>query len=310
MFSDKTTRHHLPLLTVLTLVSAFLWCDLAPALAQDGPTAAEYGVVLNLSGKQRMLTQKMSKEIVLIAMGHETPANVKNLAATAGLFDKTLQGLRHGDTDLKLVGTTNPRILRQLDKIDAIWAEFHPVVQTVIDQGTASADQVALVAEKNLPLLKQMNKCVKLYERDASAAGLSADPGLAVTINLSGKQRMLTQKMSKEFFLIAYGHDAANNKLNLQETYTLFDRTLKGLQDGDPSLDLPGTTAPAIKAQLDVVADLWQEFQPNMVFGAAPGTTTIAQDKVSQVAQGNLPLLKAMNNGVKMYEKKAAGGAL
>ncbi|MCU7806207.1 MAG: type IV pili methyl-accepting chemotaxis transducer N-terminal domain-containing protein, partial [Candidatus Thiodiazotropha sp. (ex Lucinoma borealis)] len=30
-------------------------------------TASEYAVVINLSGRQRMLTQKMSKEMLLIA---------------------------------------------------------------------------------------------------------------------------------------------------------------------------------------------------------------------------------------------------
>ncbi|MCP4291030.1 MAG: hypothetical protein GY780_04240 [bacterium] len=309
MYSTNSRSRHLIVLPAILLVSLFVFFDAAPVFA-DGPTAAEYGVVLNLSGKQRMLTQKMSKEIVLIAMGHETAANVKNLQATAGLFDKTLKGLRNGDADLNLVPTTSSRIIRQLDKIDTIWAEFQPVVQTIIDQGSVSQDQVATVAAKNLPLLKQMNKCVKLYEKDASKSGMSSDPGLAVTINLSGKQRMLTQKMSKEFFLIAYGHDVENNKLNLQETYTLFDRTLKGLLDGDVSLDLPGTTDTTIRAQLTKVSGMWTSFQPSIAFGADPATTTIGSDKVSTVASGNVPLLKNMNKAVKMYEKKAAGGAL
>ncbi len=309
MFTSTLVARKILFLPALMLVSLFVFFDVAPVFAAD-PTAAEYGVVLNLSGKQRMLTQKMSKEIVLIAMGHETGANVKNLKATADLFDKTLKGLRNGDAGLQLVPTSNPRILRQLDKVDAIWAEFQPIVQTIIDQGGASGDQIAVVAEKNLPLLKQMNKCVKLYEKDASKAGMSSDPGLAVTINLSGKQRMLTQKMSKEFFLIAYGHDTDNNKLNLQETYTLFDRTLKGLLDGDPSFDLPGTTDTSIRKQLTTVQRMWTKFQPSMAYGADPSTTTISTDKVSLVAGGNVPLLKNMNKAVKMYEKKAASGTL
>ncbi len=309
MSAKNSTAKNMLVLPVLLLVSLIFLFDVAPVFA-DGPTAAQYGVVLNLSGKQRMLTQKMSKEIVLIAMEQNTAVNVKNLKKTAHLFDKTLKGLRNGNAELKLVGTTNPRILRQLDKVDAIWADFQPVVQTIIDQGSATRDQVALVAKNNLPLLKQMNKCVKLYEKDASGAGMSSDPSLAVTINLSGKQRMLTQKMSKEFFLIAYGHEAADNKLNLQETFTLFDRTLKGLLDGDISLDLPGTTDSAIRQQLTTVQNMWTKFKPSMAYGADPATTTISNEKVSLVAGGNLPLLKNMNKAVKMYEKKAMNGAL
>ncbi len=309
MLANALATRKFLVIPILVLVSLVFFYDAAPVFA-EGPSASEYGVVLNLSGKQRMLTQKMSKEIVLIAMGHKTAANVKNLKETAALFDKTLKGLRNGEASLKLVPTSNSRILRQLDKVDAIWAEFHPVVQTIIDQGSATKDQVALVAEKNLPLLKQMNKCVKLYEKDASKAGMSSDPGLAVTINLSGKQRMLTQKMSKEFFLISYGYDVPGNKLNLQETYTLFDRTLKGLLDGDPSLDLPGTTDSKIRSQLSAVQSMWNKFQPSMAYGADPATTTISNDKVELVAGANVPLLKNMNKAVKMYEKKAAGGTL
>jgi len=309
MSVTKLITRKMLVLPALMLASLFVFFDVAPAFA-EGPNAAEYGVVLNLSGKQRMLTQKMSKEIVLIAMGHETGKNVTNLKATAELFDKTLTGLRNGDVELKLVSTTNPRILRQLGVVDGIWAEFKPVVETIIAQASASKDQVAVIAEKNLPLLKQMNKCVKLYEKDASKSGLSSAPGVAVTINLSGKQRMLTQKMSKEFFLVAYGHNAQDNKLNLQETYTLFDRTLKGLLDGDDSLDLPGTTDTAIRTKLNNVQSLWNMFQPTMAFGADAENTSIPVVKVAQVAKGNLPLLKKMNDCVKMYERKAAGGAL
>ena len=309
MMINSMTRRNRPGLSLLCLFALGLILPAADALA-DGPSAAEYGVVLNLSGKQRMLTQKMSKEIILIAMDHEKATNLKSLEATAGLFDKTLRGLRDGDADLSLVATSSPRILRQLDRVASIWAEFQPVVDGVLASGAASRQDVEAIAAQNLPLLKQMNKCVKLYEKDAASAGLSSDPGLAVTINLSGKQRMLTQKMSKEFFLVAYGHDVEGNKLNLQETYTLFGRTLRGLLEGDADLDLPGTTAPEIRAQLGKVQQLWAEFQPTIAHGADAGTAGIGADQVGVVARGNIPLLKNMNAAVKMYEKQAAGGGV
>ena len=87
----------------LILIVFGLFClQTTECLAVQGPTAAEYGTVLNLSGKQRMLTQKMSKEIMLIAMGVDVGGNLKNLAATSALFDKTLKGLRDGDQEAAL----------------------------------------------------------------------------------------------------------------------------------------------------------------------------------------------------------------
>ncbi len=287
-------------------ILATLLCAGPPTLLAGGPTSAEYGVVLNLSGKQRMLTQKMSKEIMLVALDVDKAKNLENLAKTSALFDKTLKGLRNGSDELRLPPTSSGRILRQLDKIDAIWADFYPVVQQVLDAKAVSKDQVAVVAKNNLPLLKQMNKAVGLYEKDAKKGGLKAAPGLAATINLSGKQRMLTQKMSKEFLLVAYGHGRDDNKLSLLETYSLFERTLKGLLDGDDTLGLPGTKPQHIRDQLGVVQGLWDKFKPIVEYGADAGTQDIPKDKIQVLANTNLPLLKEMNKAVGMYEKEAA----
>jgi hypothetical protein len=284
-----------------------LACLIVPGISlAAGPTSAEYGVVLNLSGKQRMLTQKMSKEIMLVALDVDKPHNLQNLANTAALFDKTLKGLRNGSEELRLPPTSSGRILRQLDKIDGIWAEFYPVVQKILASKEVSSDQVTQVAQNNLPLLKQMNKAVGLYEKDAKKGGLKAAPGLAATINLAGKQRMLTQKMSKEFLLLAYGYNPEDTKLSLLETYSLFERTLTGLLDGDETLGLPGTKPQQIRDQLGVVKGLWGQFKPIVEYAADYKTSEIPRDKIETLAKTNLPLLKEMNKAVGMYEKEAA----
>jgi len=288
-------------LAMLLMLASLPW---SVALAQE-PTAAEYGVVLNLSGKQRMLTQKMSKEVMLVALDVDLDKNLQNLVETSSLFDKTLKGLRNGSDELRLPPTTSKRILRQLDKIDELWAGFYPTVQAIIKNRKVSGEQVDAIAANNLPLLKEMNKAVGLYEKDAKKGGLKSDPGLAATLNLSGKQRMLTQKMSKEFLLVAYGHQAAANKLSLLETYTLFERTLKGLLDGDETLGLPGTQQDDIRKQLGVVNGLWTEFKPIVSKGSADGAA-IDRGMIEKLAASNLPLLKEMNKAVGMYEKEAA----
>ncbi|BHH82355.1 type IV pili methyl-accepting chemotaxis transducer N-terminal domain-containing protein [Desulforhopalus sp. 52FAK] len=272
----------------------------------EGPTAGEYGVVLNLSGKQRMLSQKMSKEVALIKLNYKKDENLANLKATSALFDKTLKGLRDGDEGLKLPATESRRILRQIDqKITPLWGPFYATIQEITAAGDVTDEQLDAIAVNNLPLLGEMNKCVKLYEKDAAKAGMKSDPGLAVTINLAGKQRMLSQKMSKEFLLIAAGYKVDDNKLSLQETSGLFERTLTGLLDGDATLDLPGTKDEGIRAQLVKVQGLWTEFKPGVEF-AAKSTDTIPEDKVAGLAEQNLPLLKEMNKAVGMYEALAA----
>lgn len=260
-------------------------------------TASEYATIINLSGRQRMLTQKMSKEMLLVANGIEAEANRASLVQTADLFDRTLKGLRDGDASVGLPPTGSAVIRRQLDKVEALWGPFRTLVATVVDGGEVD---VAKVAELNLPLLKDMNTAVRLYEKDAfKATGRSA----GVVINLAGKQRMLTQKMSKEALLVALQHDTDNNRSNVRATASLFDRTLKGLRDGDADLELPGTSDPAVRAQLDKVDGLWQSFRPLVERAGGVDGGTLGNDELQRLAELNLPLLKEMNQAVMMYEQ-------
>nr|WP_321396609.1 type IV pili methyl-accepting chemotaxis transducer N-terminal domain-containing protein [uncultured Desulfobacter sp.] len=294
------------ILTKITMIAFCLICSTMQAAAEENITPAQWGTIMNLSGRQRMLSQKMTKEILLISLDYNKAENLSALENTATLFDKTLTGLRDGSSELGLPPTSSRRILRQIDmKIVPIWDVFFRQVQGVLEAKNVSPDQLSAVIENNIPLLSEMNKCVKLYEKEASKSGVEMDPKLAVTINLAGKQRMLTQKMSKEFLLIAKNVQTEANRLNLQETYNLFDRTLKGLMDGDQMLELPGTQDAAIRAQLGKVQSLWDGFAPLMTY-AAKTNGAVSAEKIGEVAQKNLPLLSEMNKAVKMYENQAA----
>jgi len=278
-----------------------------PALATADVTAAEHGTVLNLSGRQRMLSQKMSKEVVLVALDVDRSQNLSNLQKTAVLFDTTLKALRDGDSAMQLPATEERRILKQLDKINSRhWVPFYAVIKEILAAKTVNDAQLEAIATQNPALLKQMNKCVKMYEKRAAKAGLKAAPGLAVSINLAGKQRMLTQKMSKEALLFAKGYKVEDNKLNVLETATLFSRTLTGLSKGDPTLDLPGTSNTEIVQQLAIVAKLWRPFEKVMSSAYAPESKTLTPEQIRTVAELNLPLLKAMNKAVGMFAREAA----
>jgi len=297
----NTLRHQTRIFSLFFLGFIFLFVTDSLAV----PTTTEYGVILNLSGKQRMLTQKMSKQVVLIALQFETDANLDKLMATSDLFAKTLKGLRNGDTELKLPVTTNKAILEKLTEVDKLWLEFQPTIQMIIANKNVTKDQLARIASLNIPLLLEMNNCVKLYEKDSYKSGIISDPDLAVTINLAGKQRMLTQKMSKEFFLIAYGYEVDNNKANLRQTYLLFDKTLKGLLDGDSTLHLTGAKSPTIYRQLKLVKKLWTPFMEITSQATYPTTITISNEHAEVIADSNIPLLKQMNKVVVMYEHQA-----
>lgn len=257
-----------------------------------GKINRQMGVVINLSGRQRMLTQKMSKEILLIYHGIDVKKNRTNLGRSALMFANTLKGLMNGDKTLNLSPTRDKDILKQMDVVSGLWLSFSKNVLPAISGEKVDLAFIEKVAKENLPLLKEMNKAVGMYEK---AAGSDLND-LAAVVNLSGRQRMLTQKMAKEFLLIAAQVDEKSNKEQLKKTIALFDRTLKGLRDGDPSQGLSKTEEPIVLKQLAVIDKLWQEYKLLLI------NLDISKEGLKKLAKLNMPLLKEMNTAVKMYE--------
>jgi len=256
----------------------------AETAKEASSTKGQSATVINLAGKQRMLTQKMSKEALFIAKGIDVKANTESLKKTASLFDKTLKGLADGDEGLKLPKTTDKDILAQLKKVSELWASMKTSIDKVAD-GKSDKATLEAIAKENIPLLKNMNQAVQMY---AKASGSSLSPEMAKTINRAGKQRMLTQKMTKELLLVANGIDADANKESAKKTGELFETTLKDLTDKCKNDD--------IKKQLGEVAKLWADYKDIVV---KADTSDKALKKAEEM---NIPLLKNMNKAVKMYE--------
>ncbi len=271
---------------IFTLIIYFCFILMACSVSKQ-----EMGVIINLSGKQRMLTQKMSKEILLIAKGINVTENKNNLRQTEIIFNRTLIGLLNGDSELGLVKIENPQIVQQLNKVAELWKVFRENVDTVLI-GNTSITVLRNTAKQNMPLLKAMNKTVKMYERESCS---TLEEWMAVTINLAGKQRMLTQKMTKELLLVAVDIEPKTNRARLAETVSLFERTLAGLLDGDGELGLPGTKNTAIRTQLMLVKKRWDEYKPILT------KNRVSHDDLVRASQLNIPLLKEMDKAVRMY---------
>jgi methyl-accepting chemotaxis protein len=124
-------------------------------------------------------------------------------------------------------------------------------------------------------------------------------------INLAGRQRMLTQKITKEVF-IAHDAEAGNKEriADIEKTESLFDTTLNGLLQGDASLQLKAEGEGATRQKLLEVQQLWQEFSGGIKsFIASPKGSPEQQAALELIRTKNLPLLKTMDEAVSLYEK-------
>ena len=255
-------------------------------------TTKELAVSINLAGKQRMLTQKMTKEALLVDAGIDKRANLEKLKKSRALFDKTLKGLLHGNKSLRLKPCQDPKVKVQLKKVLKLWHAFDIDIRKVI-AGKADKNTYKRLEKNNLPLLKEMHKAVTMYVSESKQKSSKR----AQAINLSGKERMLTQRMAKDLLLISEGIDTKSNRADLQATAKEFETILHGLQKGDKSLHLLATKLPAIKKQLQKGERLWKEIKPAM--HKAPKHPKLLAKTISQLDT----LLVTMDKAVKKYEK-------
>ncbi len=247
----------------------------------------DLSTAINLAGKQRMLIQKMSKEACFVALGVTPEDNRKRLRADIRLFEETLQGLKKGSRRLRLVPTRDPRILKQIAVVERMWKDFKPLL---LEAGGPRTDiAVVGIAKRNMPLLKEMNRVVQLYERRASRKASA----ISHKVNLAGRQRMLTQKMTKEACFIALGIEPDRYRAELARTAATFDRVLRGLLDGDRELGLERTFEEAPRRQLLKVAALWKRFRPLL---KGPYDKKV----LARMSRDSLILLAEMNKAVKL----------
>ena len=220
----------------------------------------ELAIAINLAGKQRMLTQKMSKESLLIYLNIDKKEDAKKLKQSYTLFDKTLNGLLYGDKDLNLVPSNDKKVEAKLKEVKKLWEPFKKRVQKISTLKGLNKKSFNYIDKHNLELLKTMNEAVTLYTKLGNKGGSKLK--MANDINLAGKQRMLTQMISKDLLLYEAKINPKRAKKSLNKAVALFDKTLNGLYNGDKELNLVGTKLPNIRAQLDKVKTNWQEVKP------------------------------------------------
>jgi len=252
----------------------------------------ELAISINLAGKQRMLTQKMTKEAFLIRSNIDKKSNIEKLKNSSELFDKTLKGLINGDSSLHLTPTKNQKIQNQLQEVNKLWQPFYKEIQKVISTN-ASKSSYQFLEQNNLKLLKEMNKAVEMY---ASLNKGNSKLKLANDINLAGKQRMLTQKMGKDLLFIDNHFKTKKYLKDFKKSRKLFTRTLNGLFNGDKKLNLVGTNLPQITTKLYKVQKLWKAHQPIL------DRATKRKD-IQEAINGLDNILVEMNKAVIEYTK-------
>ncbi|MFH1347097.1 MAG: ATP-binding protein [Candidatus Margulisiibacteriota bacterium] len=136
----------------------------------------EHALIINLTGRQRMLSQKMARE--LHAYLHMGILPAKDQAAeTRNLFDQTLKSLRYGGKAIDAEGkeTTIPPLpstkgIREvLDESLDLWNIFNTQINIILSKKAAPAEVEKAsnyIEKNNIILLNKMNLLTTLLQKD------------------------------------------------------------------------------------------------------------------------------------------------
>ena len=239
---------------------------------------------INLSGKQRMLTQRMTKLALLISLNIDSEKNKKSLLSFATAYNDALENFR---------GEENKAINVQLQVIEKAWKPFFKNVKLIVEGKDKNSEALSYLLKNNELLLKESNTLVLKYEEGNTSQNYM-ERAMVTIIDLAGRQRMLSQKMTKEKLLIVKGESKYNAKL--KETVKLFDDSLTLLLKGDTKKKISKPSNKKIKKQLLKVSTLWKELKPLYK------KEKTEPKELALIIQKNPILLKEINLMVKMAE--------
>lgn len=141
--------------------------------------------VINIAGKERMLTQKITKEVFLkYALDRDSG---HDLAGAKKEFETNLYNLIHGNEELGIYAPPNKKIENELSAIDEEWGRFGEQVDIFSENIGSFKKASKEYIDENEKLLNISEDIVKLSSK------LNFSPSF---VDVAGKQRMLTQKMA------------------------------------------------------------------------------------------------------------------
>ena len=224
---------------------------------------------INQAGLQRMLSQRMAKNYILLSQNIDANAAADELDESAALFEENLFNLTSSIKDKKSK-TALQRLKRE-------WYGFR-----VFALENAKTENTERVVKKSTSLLKTAHALVLSIEFTSRSHSDHL-------VNLSGRQRMLSQRLAMLYYASNSGYTEKLFQQEMHKTARQFDQALTKLIKSREN-------TPEIKESLQDIANQWS-FYKTRFDGSDKGRFSPKTIKVVSES-----LLKAMNDITKLYE--------
>lgn len=252
---------------------ALLACLLSAGLAQA--QIANINDAINKAGSLRYTANRLAKAYFQLGMGVDVDRSKRILDAAIPMYDRRL-------VELKNYSPT-PEIRETYVALEKAWISYKDLL-------VGSAPNQAN-GRKMLPLSEEV---VVIANKATGQLALYSNSNQGKLVNISGRQRMLSQRIAKYSQAMAWDVAPAGAQKEIDASRTEFVAMLKELM-------VAKENTAQIKEELELGNQQWAFFD-----SALAGRNSDKKVNMTNVATTSERILEVMDNVVGMYERLSA----
>lgn len=260
---------------LISLGAALAVPAFAGETAKSSANAITLGAAINKAGRQRMLSQRMAKAFGMQVLGAMPEKAGGLLDVSRKLFEAQL-------LELKTL-TPNEGIQNALGELDRAWVGYREALNA-----PRTVENGRLVLAESEKTLRAAHALTGLYEKfSGSNAGH--------LVNISGRQRMLSQRMAKCFMFQQAGGGSEALRTEQEAARRDFVAALAELNAASENTE-------TIRGELELANTQWLFFEQ-----ALNGREVVKEVAIRNVATTSERILEVMDGLTGRYEKLVRG---
>ena len=238
--------------------------------------------IINIAGRQRMLSQKITKEIFYIKSSENF--DFQNLNEDIETFEKNLFILINGDKKLGVYKPPNSDIKNKLNMVLKLWKPFkEKIIQLEQDIRGVKKDKEVM--------MNKFDDILKISDRVVKKMVKYKLPGSY--IDLSGRQRMLSQRMG--LYLVRYMDTFSQSYYyTYYEAMKMYDRTIQSFIN-----DKLVKEKQELYKSVSINYEYWKKFK--LYINNLLAKETKIDINMTYIHNNNTKLLKTMDEAVWLY---------